>query len=69
MRRHPLAYGEMNSVDAGLRFKSPSGSIVETTGTSLHIAAHDLHVHEVVIAEGTGKGYKYLLNLDTSEAQ
>ncbi len=64
-----MSYAETSSVDAGLRFKSPCGSIVETTGTSLHIAAHDLNVHEVVIAEGTGKGYKYLLNLDTSEPQ
>ena len=64
-----MSYGETSSVEAGLRFKSPSGSIVETTGTSLLIAVHDLHVHEVVIVEGTGKGYKYLLNLDTSEPQ
>lgn len=62
-----MSYSETTSVDAGLRFKSPSGSVVETTGTSLHIAAHNLYVHEVVIAEGTGSGYKYLMNLDTSD--
>ncbi|MQF69580.1 hypothetical protein FIM12_04525 [SAR202 cluster bacterium AD-804-J14_MRT_500m] len=61
-------YAEMSSVEAGLKFKSPSGAIVETTGISMVIEANGVHVHEVEIVEGTGQGYKFLHNLDASEA-
>ena len=62
-----MAYVDQSSVDAGLRFKSPAGILVETTGTTVHIPAHEMYVHEVVIVEGVGQGEKYLLNLDSSE--
>ena len=63
-----MAYAEMASVAAGLKFKAPSGVIVETTGVSQVIEANGVNVHEVVIVEGTGQGYKFLHNLDASEA-
>ncbi len=61
-----MAYVEQSSVDAGIRFKSPSGILVETTGNTVHIPAHEMYVHEVVIVDGVGKGEKFLLNLDSS---
>ena len=61
-------YAEMSSVEAGLKFKAPSGAIVETTGISMVIEANGVNVHEVEIVEGTGQGYKFLHNLDASEA-
>ncbi len=62
-----LAYVDMNSVESGLRFKTRSGLIVETTGVSLHIDTTQVNVHEVVIVEGEGEGEKYLHNLDVAE--
>ena len=64
-----MAYAEQDSVEAGLRFKTRTGIIVETTGASQEIESNGLHVHEVVIVEGTGEGYKFLHNLDTAELQ
>ena len=60
-------YAEMDSVEAGLKFKTRAGLIVETTGVSLQIENLELHVHEVVIVEGEGQGEKYLHNLDFAE--
>jgi hypothetical protein len=60
-------YAEMDSVEAGLKFKTRAGLIVETTGVSQQIENHELHVHEVVIVEGEGQGEKYLHNLDFAE--
>ena len=60
-------YAEMDSVEAGLKFKTRAGLIVETTGVSQQIENHDLHVHEVVIVEGEGQGEKYMHNLDFAE--
>ena len=60
-------YAEMDSVEAGLKFKTRAGLIVETTGLSQQIENHDLHVHEVVIVEGEGQGEKYMHNLDFAE--
>ena len=57
----------MSSIEAGLKFKTSSGLMVETTGVTLHIESVDEHVHEVVITEGTGEGNKYLINLDYAE--
>ena len=58
----------MDSIDAGLRFKTRSELIVETTGVTQHIDSTNVYVHEVVIVEGsTGQGYKYLHNLDYAE--
>ena len=62
-----LAYVDMKSVESGLRFKTRSGLVVETTGISLHIATTQVNVHEVVIVEGEGEGGKYLHNLDVAE--
>ena len=61
-------YAEMSSVEAGLKFKSPSGAVVQTTGISQEIETNGVHVHEVEIIEGTGQCYKFLHNLDASEA-
>ncbi len=62
-----MAYAEMTSVEAGLRFKTRAGLVVETTGVTLHIASTEVHVHEVVIIDGEGQGKKYLHNLDYAE--
>ena len=58
---------DMRSVESGLRFKTRSGLIVETTGASRHIDTTQVNVHEVVIVEGDGQGGKYLHNLDVAE--
>ena len=62
-----MSYAEMTTIEPGLRFKTRSGLIVETTGVSQEIESVDVYVHEVVIVEGTGKGSKYLHNLDYAE--
>ncbi len=63
-----MAYAEMSSIEAGLKFKTRAGLIVETTGVTQAIdSVEDLHVHEVVIIEGAGEGSKYLHNLDYAE--
>ena len=64
-----MSYAESSEVESGLRFKSPNGILVETTGSTVHIPSHEMYVHEVVIVEGIGKGEKYLLNLDAAKAQ
>ena len=64
-----MAYAEMTSVEAGLRFKTRAGLVVETTGVSLHIESVEVNVHEVVIVDGEGQGNKYLHNLDYAEQQ
>lgn len=63
-----MKYAEMQSIEAGLRFKTPSGILVETTGTTQHIASHSIYVHEVAVAEGSDQGQKFLLNLDYAQA-
>ena len=60
-------YAEMGSIEAGLKFKTRAGLIVETTGVTQQIDSVDVHVHEVVIVEGAGQGEKYLHNLDYAE--
>lgn len=62
-----MGYAETDSVEAGMKFTSPSGMAVETTGTTVHVDSHDLYVHEVEILEGVGEGNKFLLNLDVAE--
>ena len=62
-----LKYSEMDNIDQGLTFKTCSGITVETTGLTEHIESTSIYVHEVVIAEGVGKGSKYLHNLDSAE--
>ena len=60
-------YAEMQSIDAGIKFKTRAGLVVETTGVSQEVESVDVHVHEVVIVEGAGQGEKYLHNLDYAE--
>ncbi len=55
-------YAEMQSIDAGIKFKTRAGLVVETTGVSLHTESTEVNVHEVVIVEGEGQGNKYLHN-------
>jgi len=62
-----LKYSEMASIEAGLRFKTVGGVIVETTGQSQYIESANAHAHDVEIVEGTGKGNHYLHNLDSAE--
>lgn len=62
-----MGYTEQDSIEVGLRFKSPSGMTVETTGTTSYIDAHSMHVHEVKIVEGEWAGETFLLNLDYAE--
>jgi len=62
-----LKYAETDSIEQGMKFKTVSGLLVETTGTTTLVESHDMYVHEVVILEGVGEGYKYLYNLDSAE--
>jgi hypothetical protein len=62
-----MAYGEQSSVEAGLRFKTLSGLVVQTTDNSLHIDSHNIYVHEVEIVEGQRQCNKFLYNLDYAE--
>ena len=57
----------MNSIEAGLRFKTIGGLIVEATGQTQLIDSVQVYVHEVVIVEGVVEGNKYLHNLDSAE--
>jgi len=63
-----LSYAKQESIEAGLRFKTKSGLIVETTGVSQHVEQVDILVHEVEISDGPGKGNKFLHNLDSAES-
>ena len=60
-------YAEMQSIDAGIKFKARAGLGVETTGVSQQLESVEVNVHEVVIGEGEGQGEKYLHNLDFAE--
>lgn len=62
-----MSYAKRESIEAGLRFKTKSGLIVETTGVTQHVDQVDILVHEVEISEGPGKGNKFLHNLDSAE--
>ena len=62
-----MKYAEMDSVEAGLKFKTISGIMVETTGSTTLVDSHDVYVHEVVITEGVGEGETYLYNLDAGD--
>ena len=63
-----MNYAEMESIEAGLRFKTQGELVVGTTGVTQHIESTNVHVHEVVIVEGEFQGTKYLHNLDYAEA-
>ena len=62
-----MVYAEQNSVEKGLRFKTKGGLLVETTGSTTHIASTNVYVHEVEVVEGPSQGSKYLHNLDYAE--
>jgi hypothetical protein len=62
-----LKYAEMDSIEVGLKFKTVSGIMVETTGVTTQVESNELYVHEVLITEGVGEGEKYLYNLDSGE--
>ena len=62
-----MKYSETDSIEPGLRFKTLSGIIVETTGETVFVESTEVHVHGVVITEGVGEGNKYLHNLDSAE--
>ncbi len=62
-----LKFSEMDSIDEGLKFKTISGIMVETTGVTVYVESTEVQVHEVVITEGVGEGNKYLHNLDSAE--
>ena len=62
-----MSYAKQESIEAGLRFKTRGGLVVETTGVTQTLEANDDFVHEVVIVEGEGEGNKYLHNLDYAE--
>ena len=62
-----MKYSEMKTIEAGLRFKTQSGPVVETTGVTKHIETVRLYVHEVIIVEDPGKGNTFFHNLDSAE--
>ena len=61
-----LKYSEMDSIEAGLKFKTIGGVIVETTGSTQNIDVREVFVHEVSVIEGPGQDYKFH-NLDSAE--
>ena len=63
-----MGYAEQNSVEKGLRFKTKGGLLVQTTGSTTHIASTNVYVHEVEVVEGPSQGSKYLHNLDYAES-
>lgn len=64
-----MGYAETEDVDAGMKFTSPSGLSIETTGTTVYVESHDMYVHEVEILDGVGQGNRFLLNLDAAEKE
>ena len=62
-----MKLSEMELIDAGLKFKTVGGVMVETTGVTVHVESTDKYVHEVVVTEAAGKGNNYLHNLDSAE--
>ena len=61
-----MKYSEQEDVEAGLKFKTLSGIVVETTGTTVFVESTDVFVHEVEILEGVGQGNRYLHNLNSA---
>ena len=62
-----MEYSKAETIEAGIRFKTKSGIIVETTGITMIVESTDVFVHEVEIVEGIGQGNRYYNNLDTAE--
>ena len=59
-----MGYAKQNSIEQGLRFKTRSDLMVQTTGNTIRIASTNVYVHEVEILQGPGEGKKFLHNLD-----
>jgi hypothetical protein len=62
-----MAYAEQASVAPGLRFKTPGGVVVKTTGNTVRVESRHIYVHEVEIVEGPGQGGKFYHNLDYAQ--
>jgi hypothetical protein len=66
-----MGYAQQESVEAGIRFKTPSGVMVKTTGKTTHVQSvaqpQGLYVHQVEIVEGENQGSTFLHNLDYSD--
>ncbi len=62
-----MGYAKQNSIEQGLRFKTRSDLVVQTTGNTISIASTNGYVHEVEILQGPGEGRKFLRNLDYAE--
>ena len=62
-----MDFSKTESIDSGLKFKTISNLMVETTGITEHLEETDLYVHEVKVLEGPGEGNTYLHNLDSAE--
>ncbi len=62
-----MGYSEQSSVEKGLRFKTRSGLLVVTTGSTTHIESTNVYVHEVEIVVGSGDGMLFLHNLDYAD--
>ena len=62
-----MGYADQRSIEKGLRFKTRSGLVVQTTGNTTHIESTNVYVHEVEVIEGPDVGSKFLHNLDYAE--
>ena len=62
-----MGYAEQNSIEQGLRFKTRSGLVVQTTGNTTRVESTNVYVHEVEVLQGPGEGSKFLHNLDYAE--
>ena len=64
-----MGYADQRSIEKGLRFKTRSGLVVQTTGNTTHIESTNVYVHEVAVIEGPDVGSKFLHNLDYAERE
>jgi hypothetical protein len=62
-----MGHADQSSIEKGLRFKTRSGLVVQTTDGTTHVESTNVYVHEVEIVEGPGQGSKFLHNLDYAE--
>jgi hypothetical protein len=60
-------HADQSSIEKGLRFRTRSGLVVQTTGSTTHVESTNVYVHQVEIVEGPGQGSKFLHNLDYAE--
>jgi hypothetical protein len=62
-----MGYADQRSIAKGLRFRTRSGLVVQTTGSTTHVESTNVYVHEVEIVAGPSQGNKFLHNLDYAE--